>query len=98
MIDSKQAVQQALQNLYDLVGPREIANYDGIHLEEVELTEDSKHWNVTLSYPVKKDPEDDSGLPENLTRFMNSPKRKWRVFKIGAEDGSLFAMKVPASS
>lgn len=100
MIDSKQAVQQALQNLFDLVGSRELANVEGIQLEELELTEDSKHWNVTLSYPVERAQDDESTqpLPESLAKFMkDTPRRKWRTFKIDSQDGRLVAMKLPAS-
>ena len=100
MIDGKQAVQQAFQNLFDLLGGRELANFDGIQLEELELTDDSKHWNVTLSYPVKKPQEDEAAqqLPESIAKFMkDTPKRKWRTFKITSDDGTLVAMKLPAS-
>lgn len=101
MIDGKQAVQQALQNLYELVGPRELGNVEGIQLEELELTDDSKHWNVTLSYPVKKTSEDESSptLPVGLAKFIkDTPRRKWRTFKLDAQDGRLIAMKLPASA
>jgi hypothetical protein len=101
MIDGKQAVQQAFQNLFELVGPRELANVDGIQLEELELTDDSKHWNVTLSYPVKKAQEDEGAqpLPESLAKFIkDTPRRKWRTFKLDSQDGRLVAMKLPAST
>ena len=101
MLEGKQAVQQALQSLYELVGPRELGNVEGIQLEELELTDDSKYWNVTLSYPVKKVPEDEASpaLPESLARLIkDSPRRKWRTFKIDAQDGRLIAMKLPTSA
>lgn len=101
MIDGKQAVQQALQNLYELIGSRELGNVEGIQLEELELTDDSKNWNVTLSYPVKRAAEEEpsSAVPESLARFIKeSPRRKWRTFKLDAQDGRLIAMKLPASA
>jgi hypothetical protein len=100
MIDSKQAVQFAYQKLYELLGTRELANVEGIELEELELSDDSKYWTVTVSYPVKKTPEGESvpEVPESLAKFLNStPKRKWRTLKIDSQDGKLLAMKVPAA-
>jgi hypothetical protein len=100
MIDGMQAVQHAFANLIQLVGARELANVEGIQLEEFELSDDSKHWNVTLSYPVKKPQEEGSPqqLPESIAKFIqDTPRRKWRTFKIDSQDGRLVAMKVPAS-
>jgi CO dehydrogenase/acetyl-CoA synthase delta subunit len=100
MIDSKQAVQFAYQNLYELVGTRELANVEGIQLEELELTDDSKYWNVTVSYPIKKEQQEEAlvKVPESLAKFVrDSPKRKWRTLKIDSQDGKLVAMKMPAA-
>jgi CO dehydrogenase/acetyl-CoA synthase delta subunit len=82
MIDHKQAVQFALQKLYELVGDRELAAMEGIQLEELELTDDAKYWNVTLSYPIKRtqDGEIANNVPESLAKFINdTPKSKWRT-------------------
>ena len=101
MIDSKEAVRRAFQHLNELLGTRELANLEDIHLEEFELSDDSRHWNVTLSYPVKKPHEGEEAPtpPGSLARFIaDSPRRKWRTFTINALDGDLVAMKVPASS
>ncbi len=100
MIDSRQAVQFAYQKLYELVGTRELADVEGIELEELELSDDSKYWNITVSYPVKKTQDSDvaSDVPESFAKFItNTPKRKWRTLKIDSQDGKLLAMKVPAA-
>lgn len=101
MIDCREAVRRAFGYLNELVGHRELANLEEIHLEEFELSDDSRHWNVTLSYPVKKLHEDEETPATSgpLGKFLaDSPRRKWRTFKIDAADGQLVAMKVPASS
>jgi len=100
MIDSKQAVQFAYQNLYELVGTRELANVEGIQLAELELSDDSKYGNVTVSYPIKKELQEDALIktPESLAKFIrDTPKRKWRTLKIDSEDGRLVAMKMPVA-
>jgi hypothetical protein len=100
MIDFKQAVEIAVRGLTELVGD-ELADREGIQLEELELTDDSKHWNVTLSYPTKKrqDEEISPTIPESVAKFLRgAPKRKWKTFKIDSQDGRLVAMKLPGSS
>jgi len=100
MIDSKQAVQFAYQNLYELVGTRELANVEGIQLEELELSDDSKYWNVTVSYPIKNEQQEEAPnkVPESLAKFIrDTPKRKWRTLRIDSQDGRLVAMKMPAA-
>ena len=100
MIDHKQAVQSALQKLFELVGGRELATSDveRIQLEELELTDDSKFWDVTLSYPIKRQEEEDvtRQVPEPLAKFItNGPRRKWRTLKIDSQNGSLVSMRRP---
>jgi len=100
MIDYKQAVQSALQKLYELVGDRELAAVEGIHLEELELTDDAKYWNVTLSYPIKRTQDEviADKVPESLSKFINdTPRRKWRTLKIDSQHGGLVSMKAPES-
>jgi len=97
MIEPKQAVQFALQNLFELLGTRELANdVEGIQLEELELTDDSKDWDVTLSCPVKKPQNDDAAteLPPSLARFIGTPRRKWMTLRIDSKDGKLIRMKL----
>jgi hypothetical protein len=96
VIEPKQAVQFALQNLCELVGSRELADVDGIHLEELELSDDSRSWDVTLSYPVKR-PRGDEGpvmFSESLAKLAGHSKRKWRTLRIDSEDGKLISMKL----
>ena len=56
-----------------------------IQLEEVELTDDKKFWNITLSYD-----SDDSA-----TGYIILGKvRKFKVFRIEAETGEVLSMKI----
>ncbi len=101
MMESGQALQCAIQSLIQLTGARELADVNGIQVEELELTEGSKHWDVTLSYPVKRAVEEEPNpqVPEALARFLKeSPRRKWRTFRLDAQDGHLVSMKIPTSN
>ena len=84
MIDVKQATKIAAEcftNLYD-----EQLTPANIQLEEVELTEDSKYWLITLSYPRANSHPLGSPLPTKT--------KEYKVFRINAETGELQSMKI----
>lgn len=56
-----------------------------IQLEEVELTDDKKYWNITLSF----DSDD------NTTGYIVLGKvRKYKVFRLESATGDVLSMKI----
>ncbi|MEP7170108.1 MAG: hypothetical protein ABI855_12115 [Bacteroidota bacterium] len=55
-----------------------------IQLEEVEITDDKKYWNITLSYEGA----------EVQTGFITFGARSFRTFKVDSESGEVLAMKM----
>lgn len=60
---------------------------DKIQLEEIEVTDDNKYWNITLSY-------ESSDIPETHTGWLISKSRKFKIFKIDAKSGDVRSMKI----
>ena len=84
-IDVKTAVLAArnyLQSLQDLMG----GNIEDLRLEEVEISEDEKHWFVTLGFTVIKDRFKMLGLSQSA--------RTYKIFKIDSETGEVQSMKI----
>lgn len=89
-IDVRKAVgaaQQYFGSLQDMIGyPTE-----DWRLEEAELSEDKKHWFITLGFirPVDK-------TSNPLANFMETPnyEREYKVFKIDATTGEVQSMKI----
>lgn len=84
MLDVKQAAMNAddyLHQLYAEQLPSEV------QLEEVEMTDDEKHWMITMSF-----------VPQNqastLPSMLRTPKRRYKQFKIDAETGRVLSMKI----
>lgn len=65
--------------------------YSDLMLEEVELSEDEKHWLITLSYAFQPPPPPPSGLDK---LFSKQSSRKYKIFKIDAATGKVEAMKI----
>jgi hypothetical protein len=91
MIDVKDAVKIAYQHFEQLfadVKPDEVA------LEEVEITEDDKYWNITLGYndPFEKDRQNEANP---LSRLIGPARnRHYKLFRIDASDGRVLSMKI----
>jgi hypothetical protein len=81
-IDVKAAVNLAAEYFTSL-----FPNADNILLEEVELSDDRKHWFITLSYIAP--------FEESLFTIVpvNKP-RKYKQFKIETETGQVIFMKI----
>lgn len=59
-------------------------------LEEVELSEDGKHWLITLGFTeYKRDP-----ISNPAHFLLPLPKAKFKLFKVDAESGEVLAMKM----
>jgi hypothetical protein len=78
MLDVKQAVDIASQYLIALFADKAISN---IQLEEVELSEDEKHWLITLSFTESQ-------------QILFPPRKSYKLFKINADTGQVQSMKI----
>jgi len=85
MLTVKQAVQTAMDILKDLYDTRK---FEDILLEEVDMDEDGRHWQVTVGFSRK-------ALSENVMEAIGSKKyiRSRKIFNIDAKSGNLVSMK-----
>ncbi len=89
MVDVKQAVGKAMQYLEELY---QISEFKDVLLEEVDLSEDNKYWNVTVGFTRHQEPT--SGGPmATLVGQSAEFKREFKVFQIDAETGALRSMR-----
>lgn len=86
MIDVKDAAKAAAEYFSKLYSGKQ---YSDLLLEEVELSEDEKHWLITLSYAYKPAPPASA-----LDIFSKQSPRKYKLFKIDASTGNVEAMKI----
>jgi hypothetical protein len=90
MIDVKDAVQVAVQYCGQLFG--NIMNR--LQLEEVVLSDDEKHWYITLGYDVPGDSQMDK-LGTALSGFApRTAERKYKVVDVDAETSKVRAVKI----
>jgi hypothetical protein len=78
MVDGKQAVVKAMEYVK---GVYETSQVGDLMLEEVERSEDGKHWYVTLGFS----PRQAGGSPA---------ERSYKVVKIVVETGDVLSMKI----
>jgi hypothetical protein len=90
MFTVKDAVQTAMNLLNDLYDTRK---FEDILLEAVEMTEDGKHWLVTIGFSRK-------ALSENVMEAIGSKKyiRSRKKFRIDAGNGDLVSMNDDATT
>lgn len=89
MIDVKEAATKAAEYFGNIYSDQQ---YSDVLLEEVELTDDEKHWLITLSYAYEPPP---SILDQYSGGAPPKPKpRKYKLFKIDAVTGKVEAMKI----
>lgn len=84
-IDVKEAAKAAAAFFKELFPQTQ---YSDLTLEEVELSEEEKHWLITLSYSVEPPPP-----PEGLGALFGGSK-KYKIFKIDATNGKVEAMNI----
>ena len=77
MIDVREAVERAVEYMRSLPAQGDVRE---ILLEEVELSDDERHWLITLSYTAGNAP----------IAFV----RKYKTFKVEASSGRVIAMKI----
>ncbi len=92
MLDSKSAVASArtyIQSIQeDLDNP-----LSNLRLEEVELSEDEKHWLITLGYDNPNKPKDLSSM-QLVAPQLARLAREYKIFQVGADDGLVKSMKI----
>jgi hypothetical protein len=89
MVDVKQAVGKAMAYLRDMY---QIEQFKDVLLEEVDLSEDNKYWNVTIGFTRRQ--ESISGGPmATLIGQSSEFKREYKVFQIDAKSGDLRSMR-----
>ena len=89
MVDVKQAVAKAMDYLRDMY---QIDKFKDVLLEEVDLSEDNKFWNVTIGFT--RGQETTSGGPMAVLIGQSSEfKREYKVFQIDAKTGDLRSMR-----
>ncbi len=92
VVSAAHAAVNHLQQFGHLVGD----SVEDIRLEEVELSEDEKHWFVTLGYsvPVKTTAPENRLLGSTLTDTILRYERVYKVFKVDVEQGAVQSMKI----
>ncbi len=89
MVDVKEAVGKAMDYLKDMY---KIDQFKDVLLEEVDLSEDNKFWNVTIGFTRRQ--ETTSGGPmATLIGQSTEFKREFKVFQIDSENGALRSMR-----
>ena len=84
MLEVKEAVKVATEYIQALFVEKQIPE---LRLEEVELSEDKKHWEVTLSFVVRE--------PTAYLSLGDAARsREYKVFKVDAESGQVQSMKI----
>jgi hypothetical protein len=75
MLDAKAAAEAAMKHFADLMG----SGPANLSLEEIEWSEDDKHWLVTLGY--------------NEASGLGLGYRKFKILSVEAETGRVLSMK-----
>ncbi len=80
-MDVKEATEKAIEYFKKFY-----PNVEKVQLEEVEITDDDKYWNVVLSF------ENVETTP--LSYLQIGQQRTFKVFKIDADTGKVRSMKI----
>ena len=80
-MDVKEAIEKAIEYFKKFY-----PNVEKVQLEEVEITDDDKYWNIVLSY------ENMETTP--LSYLQIGQQRTFKVFKIDANTGKVRSMKI----
>jgi hypothetical protein len=90
MVDVRSAVgaaQKYFISLQDMIG----FGTEDLRLEEAELSEDKKHWFITLGF-IR--PVDKTSNPVADLLAIRNYEREYKVFKIDATTGEVQSMKI----
>ena len=89
MVDVKQAVGEAMDYLKDMY---QIDQFKDVLLEEVDLSEDNKYWDVTIGFTRLQD-STSGGPMATLIGQSAEFKREYKVFQIDSKTGDLRSMR-----
>ena len=98
MTDVKQAVAIAMTYFRTLMDDKGLSD---ILLEEVELSDDERYWNVTLSALLPASNEEPVYEFNSIAQALGQqPQRRrvYKVFKINAERATVQSMKIRQAS
>ncbi len=82
MIDVKEAVKNAILYFEELYQ----GDYSNLALEEVEFSDDEKHWFITLGFTPPT-----TGIAQMAGTVQ---KREYKSLTINSESGSIISMKI----
>ncbi len=91
MIDVKNAVHAAIQYCGELFGGDILNRFQ---LEEVELSDDEKHWFITVGYDDRGTPQDEAATRIAHGLLPRAPERKYKVVDVDAETGKVKKVKI----
>ncbi len=80
MVDGKQAVVKAMEYVKAVYEPSQVVD---LMLEEVERSEDGKHWFITLGF-----------TPRDAASPGVTFERTYKVVKIVVDSGEVLSMKI----
>lgn len=84
MLEVKEAVKVATEYIQTLFTEKQIPE---LRLEEVELSQDSQFWEVTLSFVVRE--------PTAYLSLGDAARsREYKIFRVNAETGQVQSMKI----
>jgi hypothetical protein len=91
MIGVKQAISAAVEGLKNIYEE----HVSDLLLEEVERSDDGKHWLITLS--LASPPPVNASLQnqfQQLSSALRPPARSYKLIKIDADTGEFVSMKI----
>jgi hypothetical protein len=86
MMDAREAIKQAFHTLEHLF-PGE--NFHNLALEEVQLSEDQKHWLITFGFDVKES----FNLPVGTNNIEVAIVRKYHILSIDSGTGQFISIR-----
>jgi hypothetical protein len=89
MIGVKQAVQAAQDWVRQLYSDFALQH---LRLEEVELSEDERHWNITLGWIEPAVPE--NAFAATLSSGARVLPRVYKALEVDVESGAVKSMKI----
>lgn len=89
ILNVKEAAQIAVEAAQQIFEGQQLLD---LALEEVELTDDERYWMITLGFSV----ETKAPVGTNIfgTPVSSDYSRKYKLFKIDAQNGAVQSMKI----
>lgn len=90
-VDVKEAVRRALAYLRDLYSDEALPN---LRLEEVELSDDGRHWLITYGFTAAEQDIESNGLWSTVGGSTTRQRRDYKLIQVDAETGVPLSMKI----